>query len=109
MVGKAASPLTGAIWDSLAGPAGLIGLIGLAGLAGLRNPCAKERPGGRVRMLGLLGLGGLAGIWIPGAGAMGAAGASSLWNHQSPRLAIWGKAAWLFLVGVFYLARHLFT
>lgn len=93
--------------DTLAGPAGLIGLIGFAGLAGIRNPCAKERPGGWVRMLGLLGFGGLAGFWIGGVGAMGAAGALSLWNHQSPKLARWGSAAWLFLIGVFYLARHL--
>ena len=99
--------MTSSIIDTLAGPAGLIGLIGLAGLAGIRNPCEKGRPGGMIRVLGLLGFGGLAGFWIPGVGAMGAAGAMSLWNHQSPRLALWGKAAWLHLVGVFYLARHL--
>ena len=91
---------------AFAGPAGLIGLIGFAGLAGIRNPTDKNRAGGWVRLLGLLGLGGLAGLWIPGAGAMGAAGALSLWNHQSPRLAIWGAAAWLFLVGVAYVAIH---
>jgi len=95
------------ILDALAGPAGLIGLIGFAGLAGLRNPCAKGRPGGLVRLLALLGFGGLAGFWISGVGAMGAAGAMSLWNHQSPGLARWGNAAWLFLVGVFFLGRHL--
>ena len=93
--------------EALAGPAGLIGLIGLAGLAGLRNPCDKNRAGGAVRLLGLLGLGGLAGFWIPGVGAMGAAGAFSLWNHQSPRLAVWGRTALLSVVGVIYLARHL--
>lgn len=93
-----------ALLDSLAGPAGLIGLIGFAGLAGIRNPTDKNRSGGLVRLLGLFGFGGLAGFWIPGVGAMGAAGAFSLWNHQSPRLARWGKAAWLFLVGVVYLA-----
>lgn len=93
--------------DALAGPAGLIGLIGLAGLAAIRNPVEKSRAGGWVRVLGLLGFGGLAGFWIPGVGAMGAAGAMSLWNHQTPRLAAWGRAAWLFLVGAFYLARHL--
>ena len=40
-------------------------------------------------------------------GAMGAAGAFSLWNHQSPRLAVWGRTALLSVVGVIYLARHL--
>lgn len=95
------------ILDTLAGPAGLIGLIGFAGLAGIRNPCAKGRPGGWVRVLALLGFGGLAGFWISGVGAMGAAGALSLWNHQSPRLALWGKAAWLFVIGAFFLVRHL--
>jgi hypothetical protein len=93
--------------EALAGPVGLIGLIGLAGLAGLRNPCDKTRAGGVMRLLGLLGFGGLAGFWIPGVGAMGAAGAFSLWNHQSPRLALWGKAAPLSVAGVFYLVRHL--
>lgn len=90
----------------LAGPAGLVGLIGLAGLAGLRNPCDKARPGAAIRLLALLGFGGLAGFWIPGVGALGAAGAFSLWNHQSPRLAAWGKAAWLSAIGAFYLVRH---
>lgn len=97
----------GAILDMLAGPAGLIGLIGFAGLAAIRNPCRKERRGGMVRLMGLLGFGGLAGFWIPGVGAIGAAGAFSLWNHQTPGLARWGAAAWLFLIGGFYLARHL--
>ena len=87
--------------------AGLLGLIGFAGLAGLRYPVEKGRSGGAIRLLGLLGFGGLAGFWIVGVGAMGAAGAFSLWNHQSPRLAAWGRAAWLFLVGAFYLARYL--
>lgn len=104
---KAARDGPGMITE-LAGPAGLIGLIGLAGLAGLRNPCDKARPGGAIRLLGLFGFGGLAGFWIPGVGALGAAGAFSLWNHQSPRLAPWGRAAWLSLVGAFYVARHLF-
>lgn len=97
-----------ALLDSLAGPAGLIGLIGFAGLAAMRHPADKRRPGGLIRMLGLLGLGGFAGLWIPGAGALGAAGALSLWNHQDPRFAIWGKAAWLFLVGVIYIG-YFFT
>ena len=92
--------------DALAGPAGLIGLIGLAGFAGLRHPCARTQPGSPVRLLSLFGFGGLAGFWIPGVGAMGAAGAFSLWNHQSPRLAAWGKASLLSIVGVFSLARH---
>jgi hypothetical protein len=92
--------------DALAGPAGLIGLIGLAGLAGLRSPCDKSRAGGAIRLLGLLGLGGLAGFWIAGAGAMGAAGAFSLWNHQSPGLAAWGRAALLSIVGLFYIAWY---
>lgn len=92
--------------DSFGPFAGLLGLIGLAGLAGIRNPVAKDRSGSAIRLLGLLGLGGLAGIWLNGVGALGAAGAFSLWNHQSPRLAIWGKAAWLSLIGVFYLVRY---
>lgn len=97
-----------ATWNALAGPAGLIGLIGLAGLAGIRNPCDKDRAGTAVRLLGLLGFGGLAGFWIDGAGAMGAAGALGLWNHQSPRLAAWGRAGWLFPVGAIFLGRHFF-
>lgn len=92
--------------EELAGPAGLLGLIGLAGLAAIRNPCSRERPGGAIRLLSLVGFAGIAGFWIPGVGAMGAAGAFSLWNHENPRLAIWGKLAWLFLVGAAYLARQ---
>lgn len=96
-----------ALLDALAGPAGLIGLIGFAGLAAIRNPVEKGRAGAWVRLLGLLGFGGLAGFWIPGVGAMGAAGAFSLWNHQTPRLAAWGRASWLFVIGAFYLACYL--
>ncbi len=87
--------------------AGLLGLLGLAGLAGLRNPVAKDRPGAPIRVLGLLGLGGLAGIWIDGAGAMGAAGALGLWNHQDPRLARWAQLGWVFPIGIYYVVRHL--
>ncbi|WP_374529734.1 hypothetical protein [Novosphingobium sp.] len=86
--------------------AGLLGLIGLAGLAGIKHPADKQRPGGLIRLLGLLGLGGLAGFWIDGAGAMGAAGALGLWNHQSPRLAFWGKLGWAWPVGAVFLALH---
>lgn len=93
--------------ETLAPFAGLLGLIGLAGLAGIKNPVAKDRSGMAIRLLGLLGLGGLAGIWIDGAGAMGAAGALGLWNHQNPRLAFWGKLGWVFPIGAYYLARHL--
>jgi hypothetical protein len=92
--------------DTVAGPAGLLGLIGLAGLAGLRNPCERSRPGTWVRVLALLGFGGLAGFWIPGAGAMGAAGALGLWNHQSPRLAWWGRLGWAFPIGVGFVVHH---
>lgn len=93
--------------ETLAPFAGLLGLIGLAGLAGIKNPVAKDRSGMAIRLLGLLGLGGLAGIWIDGAGAMGAAGALGLWNHQNPKLAFWGKLGWVFPIGVYYLSRHL--
>lgn len=93
--------------DQLMPFAGLLGLIGFAGLAGIKHPTAKDRPGGWVRILGLLGLGGLAGIWIDGAGAMGAAGALSLWNHQDPKLAFWGRLGWLFVIGAILLVWHL--
>lgn len=93
--------------DTLAPLLGLLGLIGFAGLAGIRNPVDKTRPGGGVRLMGLLGLAGLAGIWIPGAGAMGAAGALGLWNHQNPKLALWGRLGWAFVLGVPYLVRWL--
>ncbi|HZU65562.1 MAG TPA: hypothetical protein VFF98_17875 [Novosphingobium sp.] len=83
----------------LAGALGLLGLFGLAGLAAVRQPCAPGRAGARVRALGLLGLGGIAGFWIDGAGAMGAAGALSLWNHQNLRLARWAWPGWSFLAG----------
>lgn len=86
--------------DQLAPWVGLLGLIGFAGLAGLKQPVAKERSGAGIRMLGLLGLAGLCGIWIPGAGAIGAAGALGLWNHQNPKLAVWGKLGWLFVAGI---------
>ena len=82
---------------------GLIGLIGLAGLAGIRNPVAKTQPGAVVRLLGIAGFAGLTGFWIPGAGAAGALG---LWNHQDARLARWGTAGWLGLVGVPFLVMH---
>lgn len=79
---------------------GLVGLIGLAGLAGIRSPVVRSRPGAAIRMLALLGLAGLSGIWIPGAGAMGAFGALGLWQHQSERLALWGRLGWSGLLGV---------
>ena len=91
------------MFDVVAGLAGLLGLIGFAGLAGLRNPVEKTQPGLAIRAMGLLGFAGLTGIWIPGAGAMGAAGALSLWNHQNPKLALWGRLGWLWLVGVPFL------
>lgn len=93
--------------DTLAGPAGLLGLIGLSGFAGLKHPCDKGRSGGWLRVMALLGFGGLAGFWIPGVGAMGAAGSLSLWNHQSPRLAAWGRAGLSSVIGMAYLVRHL--
>ncbi|MCZ8172734.1 MAG: hypothetical protein O9272_13440 [Brevundimonas sp.] len=94
--------------DTLPQLIGLLGLIGLAGLAGIRNPVAKDRAGAPIRVLGLLGLGGLAGIWIDGAGAMGAAGALGLWNHQNPQLARWGRLGWLFVFGLPFLLAHFF-
>lgn len=93
--------------DSLAPLVGLLGLIGFAGLAGLKSPVDKSRPGFAIRLMGLLGLVGLAGIWIPGAGAIGAAGALGLWNHQTPKLALWGKVGWVWLAGVPYIVRAL--
>ncbi|MCZ8135063.1 MAG: hypothetical protein O9266_02070 [Porphyrobacter sp.] len=91
----------------LAPLAGLLGLFGLAGLAGLRQPAAGTQSGAAIRLLGLLGLGGLAGIWIDGAGALGAAGALGLWNHQNPKLARWAWPGWVFPIGIYYLVRHL--
>ncbi len=88
------------MFEILGGLAGLLGLVGLAGLAGIKWPVAKGRPGGAIRLLGVLGLAGLAGVWITGVGAMGAAGALGLWNHQNPKLALWGKLGWLFVVGL---------
>jgi len=98
--------MSSSVVETIAGLCGLLGLIGFAGLAGIRNPCDKSRSGGLIRLMGLFGFGGLAGFWIPGVGAMGAAGAFSLWNHQSPRLRRWGNAAWLFLIGVGWLIVH---
>lgn len=91
--------------DTLAPWVGLIGLIGFAGLAGIKHPADKERSGGGIRLMGLLGLSGLIGFWIPGAGAVGASGALGLWNHQNPKLALWGKLGWLFPLGIPYLVR----
>ena len=94
--------------ESLAPFAGILGLIGFAGLAGLRTPVDKARSGSGIRLLGLLGLVGLSGIWIPGAGAIGAAGALGLWNHQNPKFAIRGKLGWLWLAGLPFLLPALF-
>ena len=94
--------------ESLAPFAGILGLIGFAGLAGLRTPVDKARSGSGIRLLGLLGHVGLSGIWIPGAGAIGAAGALGLWNHQNPKFAIWGKLGWLWLAGLPFLLPALF-
>jgi hypothetical protein len=93
--------------DSLAPFGGILGLIGFAGLAGLRTPVDTARSGAGIRLLGLLGLVGLSGFWIPGAGAIGAAGALGLWNHQSPNLAFWGKLGWLWLAGLPFLLTAL--
>ncbi len=82
---------------------GLLGLIGLAGLAGFKSPPDKSRSGGTIRLLGLLGFAGLAGFWIPGAGASGAFGALGLWNHQNPKLALWGRLGLFGVAGLPYL------
>lgn len=95
--------------DTLALWVGLIGLIGFAGLAAIKYPVDKARAGGGFRRLGLLGLVGLTGLWISGAGAFGAAGAMGLWNHQNPKLAVWGKLGWAWLAGVPYLWTYLFN
>ena len=92
--------------DQLAPFAGLLGLVGFAGLAGLKNPVDKSRSGGGIRLMGLLGFAGLAGFWIPGAGAVGASGALGLWNHQNPKLAIWGKIAWVWVAGIPFFVRY---
>lgn len=94
--------------DQWAPWAGLIGLIGLAGLAGIKTPAAKDQPGALVRLMGLFGLVGFAGIWIPGAGALGAAGALGLWNHQNKRLAFWGRLGLLSVIGLPFLLKGLF-
>jgi hypothetical protein len=86
---------------------GLLGLIGLAGLAGFKSPPDKARPGGLIRLGGLLGFLGLTGFWIPGAGASGALGALGLWNHQNPKLALWGKLAWVGVVGLPFIVLRL--
>ncbi len=91
--------------DTIAPFVGLIGLIGLAGLWGIKHPADKTRSGGGVRLLGLLGLSGLIGFWVPGAGAVGASGALGLWNHQNPKLALWGRLGWTFVLGLPYLIR----
>jgi hypothetical protein len=96
-----------AMLDILAPWAGLVGLIGLAGLAGFKSPVDKTRAGGGIRWLALVGLFGLCGFWIPGAGAMGAAGALGLWNHQSPRLGLWGNLGWAWVIGLPFLFRFL--
>lgn len=87
--------------------AGLLGLVGLGGLVGMKWPVAQDRAGALVRRISLLGIAGIAGIWLGGFGAFGAAGALSLWNHQDPKLAIWGRLGWLWLAGVPYLIRWL--
>lgn len=89
--------------DTIAPFVGLIGLIGFAGLWGIKHPADKTRSGGGVRLLGLLGLSGLIGFWVPGAGAIGASGALGLWNHQNPKLALWGRLGWTFVLGLPYL------
>jgi hypothetical protein len=91
------------MFDALAPWVGLLGLVGFAGLAGLKQPVDKGRSGMAIRLLGLLGFAGLCGFWIPGAGAIGAAGALSLWNHQNSKLALWGKLGWLFIAGIPFL------
>lgn len=92
------------MWESVTLVVGLIGLIGLGGLVGMKYPTDKSRPGGAIRQMGLIGILGLAGIWIGGLGAFGAAGALGLWNHQNPKLALWGKFGWAWPIGIPFLA-----
>ncbi|NBV89257.1 MAG: hypothetical protein EBR88_07090 [Betaproteobacteria bacterium] len=83
---------------------GLLGLIGLFGLVALARPVPRACPGGLVRAAGLLGLLGLVGFWIPGAGAAGAFGALSLWQHPNPLLHRIGSMGFLGVAGIFPLA-----
>jgi hypothetical protein len=83
---------------------GLVGLVGLGGLIAMKWPVDAARSGGAVRKLGLLGLLGFAGLVVPAAGAMGAAGALSLWNHQNAPLRVWGALSWVWPLGLVMLA-----
>jgi hypothetical protein len=86
---------------------GLIGLVGLGGLVPFKWPVDPARPGAGVRKLGLLGLGGLLGFLVPPAGAMGAAGALGLWNHQNAGLRAWGALGWVWPIGLVMLGLWL--
>jgi hypothetical protein len=90
--------------ESLELYAGLLGLIGLGGLIGMKVPADNSQPGGKIRMMGLIGLLGLGGFWIGGIGAFGAAGSLGLWNHQNPKLALWGKLGWAWLIAIPFAA-----
>ncbi len=86
---------------------GLVGLIGLGGLVPMKWPVDPAREGAGIRKLGLLGLGGLIGFLIPTVGAMGAAGALGLWNHQTGWLRAWGVLGWVWPLGLVMLVLAL--
>lgn len=68
----------------------------------MKAPVDTVRSGGTVRKLG--GLLGFLGFLVPPAGAMRAAGAFGLWNHQNGALRTWGALGWLWLIGLVMLA-----
>ena len=86
-------------------PLSLVGLIGLGGMVALVRPVDRARPGARIRALGIVGLGGFIGILVPPVGAMGAAGALGLWNHQNRKLAFWGAMGWAWVLGAAALVQ----
>ncbi len=89
---------------------GLVGLIGFGGLVALKAPVDAARSGAGIRKVGgLLGLAGLIGFLVPPAGAMGAAGALGLWNHQSAGLRMWGALGWIWPLGLVMLAVWAFS
>ena len=60
----------------------LFGFICMLGILNLKTPVEENQNGKNIRLFSITGLLGLSGFWINGAGALGAFGAYSLWNHQ---------------------------